>query len=151
MEEALSIQTRQRGSLVPEVKREAPTTRGYILVAEDDPQVREVLGSLLELQGYAFKIVADGEEALKAFQEAPYDCLITDWEMPRRNGLDLARAVKVLNPLVPVILCTGSLDQDSYEQLAKEGLLDGYLPKPFRAQSVVAAIEKALGYERWDT
>jgi CheY-like chemotaxis protein len=109
--------------------------------------LRGLLANLLEMRGFSVKVTGDGEEALAAFQEGSYDCVITDWMMPRRDGLELARAVKTLNPLVQVIVCSGALDSTTFEQHAKEGIIDGYLPKPFRTQAVYEVIQKALGYE----
>jgi CheY-like chemotaxis protein len=147
IEEALRLQSRMRGGLAPEPKAEASASRARILVADDDPALRGLLANLLEMRGFSVTVTGDGEEALAAFQEGSYDCVITDWMMPRRDGLELARAVKTLNPLVQVIVCSGALDSATFEQHAKEGIIDGYLPKPFRTQAVYEVIQKALGYE----
>lgn len=104
IEEALRLQSRMRGGLAPEPKAEAPASRARILVADDDPALRGLLANLLEMRGFSVTVTGDGEEALAAFKEGSYDCVITDWMMPRRDGLELARAVKALNPLVQVIV-----------------------------------------------
>jgi CheY-like chemotaxis protein len=136
-----------RGTLALEPRAAASTSRSRILVVDDDPTVRRLLADLLELRGYHVQVAWDGDEGLAAFREAPFDCVITDWLMPRKGGLELARAVKILNPMVPVIVCSASLDPSYFEQYAKDGTIDGFLPKPFSPQAIFDLIQKALGYK----
>lgn len=143
IEEALILQGRMRGD--PERGVKPSPGRARILVTEDDPALRGLLANLLVMRGYTVREAQDGEEAAALLGQETFDCLVTDWDMPGKNGLELARAAKVLNPLMPVILASGSLDPGTMERYTREGLIDGYLPKPFHGKAIYQAVERALG------
>jgi PAS domain S-box-containing protein len=87
----------------------APRGRETVLLAEDEPLVREVMRRTLAGAGYAVIEAADGEEAVARFGEAPgrIDLCLLDVVMPRRNGKDAADAIARLRPGVPILLASG--------------------------------------------
>lgn len=81
-----------------------------ILLAEDDPDLRYVMDCSLQAMGYRVVACADAQLASAAFHSHPtVDILLTDYEMPRRSGVELARELTTLDPSLPVIILTGSL------------------------------------------
>jgi CheY-like chemotaxis protein len=82
---------------------------GRVLVADDEPAIRELLGEFLGDWGLEVVACADGVEARDAFAEDPqgFDLVLTDQTMPRMTGLQLAKRVQRMRPGIPVILCTG--------------------------------------------
>jgi len=80
-----------------------PTTRRILLV-DDEPVVRDSVRRVLEFDGHAVEVVASGAEALTVLQNASFDLVITDYEMPLMKGDELATAIKVVLPLQPVLM-----------------------------------------------
>src|SRR5437763_1248440 len=75
-----------------------------ILVAEDEPGVREALILLLSLDGHTVTEAADGRQALELFRHGRFDLVITDYVMPQMKGDELAAHIHLLKPSQPVIM-----------------------------------------------
>jgi CheY-like chemotaxis protein len=93
----------------PSIPGSAPRGRETVLLAEDEPLVREAMRRTLAGAGYVVVEAVDGEDALARFRETPGDidlCLL-DVVMPRRNGKDAADAIARLRPGVPILLASG--------------------------------------------
>ena len=78
--------------------------RKRILVAEDEPGVREALVLLLSLDGHSVTEASNGKEALELFQAGRFDVVITDHAMPIMKGDELAANINQLNPTQPIIM-----------------------------------------------
>jgi len=124
----------------PELLRAAaPTTRGIstgeirrprILVTDDSLTTRFAMKSLLEIAGYPVVTASDGEEAWEVLERTPCQLVVSDWQMPRLDGVGLTRRIRsspTLNRL-PVILVT-SLDSPEERAAGLEAGADGYLVK----------------------
>ncbi|MEW5852266.1 MAG: response regulator [Myxococcota bacterium] len=85
--------------------------RGMVLIVEDDPDLRESLAGLLELEGFRTRQAADGLEGLHACKVCHPDVVVSDIRMPRKNGLDFLRDLRreVDHP-PPVVLMTAYAD-----------------------------------------
>lgn len=117
--------------------QQAPVRRTRWMVVDDDDGVRNFLACLLESQGFAeVARFRSGREALVEFQAMPgrYDFVITDFDMPGMNGVELCRAMRLISPHVKVALATGS----GIATEANVGMMGfcGLLPKPFPAAEV---------------
>ncbi len=117
---------------------------GTILIAEDEPQVRELTCRLLRQAGYAVLAAADGEEALQIARghSGRIDLLLTDVIMPRLSGDELAARLLVSRPGVPVLFVSGYAN----ETLGLEGMGPGtrYLQKPFVPAVLLECVEELL-------
>lgn len=119
-----------------------PPTR--VLIVDDDPRVRELLLRLLAAHGYAVA-EADGTDAALDHleREGEVPLVISDLNMPGRDGRDLLREVRRRHPDTSVVMLTGSDDVATAVECLKIGASD-YLSKPVQVQEVRARIEKAL-------
>jgi DNA-binding response OmpR family regulator len=80
---------------------------GRILIADDEPSVRDAVGYALEQEGFDVTLAEDGDDADRKIGDGPpsFDLLILDIMMPGRSGLDICRDVRARSP-VPIILLT---------------------------------------------
>ena len=121
-----------------------------ILVVDDSPVDRRLVGGLLEKQpGWTISCAADGDEALALMASRIPDLVATDLVMPGRNGLELVAAVKADFPLVPVVLMTGKGSEDIALQALKAGAV-GYVPKKQLARELPDAIRRILAASQED-
>lgn len=113
-----------------------------VLIVEDQPDAREVLKKLLLDMGVdsVFE-TKDGTEALAFITASPdsVNLVVCDWNMPKMNGLDLLRQVRLSNPDMPFIMVTGRSDLDSVVE-AKDSGVTGYLRKPYSAKELEAKL-----------
>jgi two-component system chemotaxis sensor kinase CheA len=118
-------------SAAPNV-RTGPTEarRPRILVCDDALTTRFAMKSLLEIAGYPVVTAADGEEAWGILERTGCQLVVSDWQMPRLDGIGLARRIKAHPTLhtTPIILCT-SLDSPEERAAGLEAGADGYLVK----------------------
>jgi DNA-binding NtrC family response regulator len=89
--------------------RQGAARRKTLLLVEDDDDLRLVMDFSLTAMGYAVIACADAHLASTAFHTHVIDVLVTDFEMPRKSGLELARELTALQPALPVVVITGSL------------------------------------------
>src|SRR5918996_1744148 len=114
-----------------------------LLVADDDPGLRESLERTLTRDGYRVLLASDGRAALERFQSGGIDLIVTDLKMPGLTGLELLRAAKAIAPNVDVILLTAFGTVEEAVKAMKDGAYD-FLTKPFRREQLVKLIDKAL-------
>ncbi len=116
-----------------------------VLIAEDNPDSRELVGDILDNLGYTPIMAEDGRVALDLIQSDPPDLVILDIHMPEMDGFEVCAAIK-RNPAtakIPVIMLTAQADVDS--RVTGLGLgADDYLPKPFHPRELVARIHARL-------
>lgn len=123
--------------------------RGRILVVEDGVVNRMALTRALEVRGHEVRAVADGVEAMEALREAPFDVVLLDIEMPRKDGFQTLAEIKADDALreLPVIVISGVEDTPSIVRCIEMGALD-HLPKPFEPALLEARIGAALSAKR---
>ena len=123
------------------------STRGRILIVDDEEQMRDLLVKVLEKSGYQVSASAEGSQALAMLEREPADLVVTDVRMPGMGGMEALRAIKELNPDIVVIIMTafGSIDQAV--QAVKDGAYD-YINKPFKIEEMLLTIDKALEERR---
>jgi DNA-binding NtrC family response regulator len=114
-----------------------------ILVVDDEPNLRRVLGAQLSRDGYEVHAVADGKAALRILQEQYVDVVITDLRMPELDGLELMRRALALEPELPVVIITAHGTVDNAVEALKSGAFD-YITKPFDQNEVRNVVRKAL-------
>lgn len=118
-----------------------------ILIADDEVNLRKVLGALLRRQGYETVTVADGVEAIERLREGGIGLLLTDLRMPRLDGMGLLRKVLVEWPDVPVIVITAHGTVDTAVEALKAGAFD-FISKPFDQDDLAKIVGKAFATHR---
>lgn len=116
-----------------------------ILVAEDDPEIRELIEFKLKSSGFDVYAFPDGEAALAAAESVMPDLVLLDWMMPRMNGLDVCAALRS-NPLfhtVPIVLLTAKGQEADVVRGFSVGC-DDYIVKPFSPRELVHRIDALL-------
>lgn len=128
--------------------REAePARMGRILVVDDDPSIREVLLEALRSRGYQAEGAEDGLQALARLQHGPYDAIVTDFHMPRLDGLALLREVRRMRVPLRVIVQTGAWDPFLVSCLRQGGAFQ-VLPKGVPVGDLIRSVEQACRASR---
>ena len=122
-------------------------TPATVIVIDDDPAVRDSLGSLLRSVGLQAKLFASVGDFLKEGRGEGPSCLVLDVRLPERSGLDFQRDLAAANIHIPIIFITGHGDVPMSVQAMKGGAIE-FLTKPFRDQDLLDAIQLGLGRDR---
>lgn len=115
-----------------------------VLVAEDTGVLRMIIVRVLKSLGIEDVIEAvDGAEAWQEFQANSFDLVITDWHMPRINGMDLLKLLRARDKDVPILMVTVVDTREQVLRALNAGATD-YLTKPFERAELEAKIESHL-------
>lgn len=119
---------------------------GKILLVDDEEQVVQVTGEILQSLGYSVVGKTSPMEAIALFSKDPkeFDMLVTDLTMSELTGLELSEKVKKIRPDIPVILITGYSDQVSKDAAVGAGI-DEYCMKPISMRELSTIVGKFLG------
>jgi hypothetical protein len=145
----IEIPRRVEAEAVPEpAPLPAPVSKGngeVILVVDDEEILRVVARAALEQAGYAVLEAEDGLSALSIYQRERerIAAVVTDVRMPDRSGFDVLADLRKLDPNVRVILCSGSLAEETKLDLPRLGA-KAYLPKPYSAHDLVEVVRQVL-------
>jgi PAS domain S-box-containing protein len=114
-----------------------------ILIVDDEPGVRDVLGRMLERLGHQVRAVDSGRAGIAMLQQESFDLLICDFGMPEIQGPEVMQRAHELHPEMPIVLTTGWGDSITPEQLQKMQAV-ALLPKPFGQQEIQRILEQVL-------
>jgi two-component system response regulator MprA len=114
-----------------------------ILVVDDEPAVQQALGRALALERYDVAHAADGHQALERLGEDSYEAVILDVSMPRLDGLEVCRRLRVAGDRVPVLMLTARGEIDDRVSGLDAGA-DDYLVKPFALRELMARLRALL-------
>ena len=113
---------------------------------DDERDVRDVLGRILDFLGYHVTAVPDGKKALK-LADGGFDLVITDLNMPKMSGMKFLKAMKLRSPQLPVAVVTGYGSRETQAEVKALGA-EGFLEKPFRIAEVKNLVEHTMGASR---
>ena len=114
----------------------------HVLVADDDPGLREVLSGALGRAGHEVATARDGREALQVFAEQPFDLVVTDVAMPAVDGHELVRELRSRST-VPILVLTVRGEEPEKVRLLDAGA-DDYVVKPFGISELLARVRVLL-------
>lgn len=120
-----------------------------ILIAEDDPAIREGVVDALESEGYETCAVANGTEAVKAWRGGGMDVLLLDIMMPGMSGYDVCREIRKTDPRLPILMLTAK-GEEIDKVVGLELGADDYLTKPFGVKELLARLHALLRRARLD-
>jgi two-component system response regulator HydG len=118
-----------------------------ILVVDDDLAHRTMLRKLLSGWGYTVVDVDDGEGAIRAAREKPFDLILMDIRMIRVSGLEALAAIRAYNPAIPVLIMTAYASVETAVEALKSGAYD-YLTKPLDFTELRLTMERAMDHRR---
>lgn len=110
-----------------------------ILFAEDDRDLSNAIKRVLEINKYEVHQVYDGQEALDYVEVCKYDVIILDVMMPKKNGIEVVKALRQMDNHTPVLLLTALSEIDDKVNGLDSGA-DDYLTKPFQVKELIARI-----------
>jgi diguanylate cyclase len=116
-----------------------------ILIAEDEPSLRENLQWMLEMEGYTVQTASDGRDAYNKAVETPPDLILTDVMMPELDGYGLVKLLRenASTAVVPIIMLTAKADRTDVRTGMNLGA-DDYLTKPYRREELLEAVQARL-------
>ena len=119
-----------------------------ILLVDDDPLVRESIGSCLRELGHSVQECVDGAAGLKAYQQSPFPMVLSDLRMPEMNGIALTRAIKKLpeGKNSDVVLLTGYGDMNSAVEALRAGAYD-YVVKPVSMMELASLTDRIAEHQ----
>ena len=114
-----------------------------ILVIEDEEIIRITLCDRLESEGYLVEQASEGDEGLRKATHAHFDLILLDLMMPKKNGFDVCRDIRMAGVVAPILVLTAR-SQTIDKVLALKIGADDYVTKPFDAMELMARIEALL-------
>lgn len=118
-------------------------TKAKLLLAEDDENLGLLLKEYLIAKGYETDLFGDGELAYEGFKKSQYSLCILDIMMPKKDGMTLARDIRLMNSEVPIIFLTAKNLKEDVLAGFKMGA-DDYITKPFSMEELIFRIEAIL-------
>ncbi len=121
-----------------------------LLLAEDDENLGLLLKEYLIAKGYETDLYPDGEAAYKGFRNNTYNLCILDIMMPKKDGISLAKDIRLLNMEIPIIFLTAKNMKEDVLEGFKIGA-DDYITKPFSMEELIFRIEAIMRRVMQDT
>lgn len=118
-----------------------------ILVVDDEAVIRDGIKRVLECGRFEVETCRSGHIAIERLQEKDYGLIISDLKMPGMNGIEVLKAVKALQPDIPVIIITGYASIDTAVEAMKNGAAD-YISKPFAPDLLLEKVQHALSQRK---
>ena len=115
-----------------------------VLVVDDFSTMRRIVKNMLRDLGFTnISEADDGSTALPMLKEGSFDFVVTDWNMPGMQGIDLLKAIRADSNLshIPVLLITAEAKKEQIVMAAQAGV-NGYIVKPFTAATLNAKLDK---------
>src|ERR687892_2142373 len=118
-----------------------------VLVIDDEEIMRDILGTLLEREGYSVRLAASGQDGLDLAKSLPFDAVIVDVMMPGIDGLQVLDELKKHDDELPVLMITAYASMESAISAMKKGAFD-YITKPFKNDEVLVVLQNAIERRR---
>lgn len=123
------------------------TSRGRILIIDDEADIRESLETLLDLEGYQVEQAQNGAEGLRMLEQSNYDLVLLDLMMPDRSGMDVLREVRERDQDTPICMITAYGSVEVAVNALKAGAQD-YFSKPWDNEKLLIEIERLIARRR---
>lgn len=114
-----------------------------ILIVDDSETIRKLADMTLSAAGHSVAHACDGEEGLSKFQTGSFDLVISDINMPKKNGIELVKAIRALNSEIPILVLTTE-SEDAMRKKGAEAGADGWIVKPFKPAQFVDIVKQIL-------
>ena len=114
-----------------------------VLVIDDNPDLRELMGVMLRAAGYSVELAADGEAGLRSQRARPFDIVITDIFMPNQDGIETIARLREEYPALKLVAISGGGSHtkgDGYLFTAREIGANAVLTKPFEQEELLEVV-----------
>jgi CheY-like chemotaxis protein len=126
----------------------------HVLVIDDNPKVRSSMKEMLESFGFDVSVAGDGDEGLRHFRQEPFDLVISDIIMPKKDGFETVRALREITDDVPIIVMSGG-SRIAGDEIARQATRDALelaeilgatrtISKPFSPDDLLRVIRECL-------
>ncbi len=127
-------------------------SRGFVVVIDDDPEMRSLLVDHLSIEGYTVKPFGESPEAMayllgNSVESQSVELVLTDLRMPDIDGLSVLKQYRSSHPQIPVIIMTAFASVDSAVEGLRRGAYD-YITKPFKLTEISLTVERAISFGR---
>lgn len=113
-----------------------------VLLADDSGTMRTIIRRSLESLGVTTIVeAADGAQATTQFQPGAFDLVLTDWNMPGKTGVEVARSIRGIDKKIPIVMITTEAEKTRVLEAIQAGVSD-YLVKPFTTDKLKEKLEK---------
>ncbi len=117
--------------------------KGKILIVDDDANIREGVGDILDAEGYAIAQAGSGGEAVAQVKKTSFDVILMDYNLTDGTGIDAIKQIRALNADSQILMITGNASLDTAVKAIQESV-DDFLTKPVQPDLLKRAIEKSL-------
>jgi CheY-like chemotaxis protein len=126
-----------------------PHSRGRVLVVDDNPDLRELIGDALAHEGYEVTLASDGKQGADALRAHATDLAITDIFMPEKDGIEMIGLLKKEFPDMPILAISGAVKHSTnagvdYLSVARKFGADRVLRKPFDIEELLQVVEEVI-------
>ncbi|RIL09273.1 MAG: sigma-54-dependent Fis family transcriptional regulator, partial [Proteobacteria bacterium] len=118
-----------------------------ILLVEDAETLREVITSLLKNDGFEVHEFAEAEPALEELRRSSYDCVLSDFRLPKMDGIEFLKGVREVAPRVPFLIMTAYGSIEIAVEAMKHGAND-FICKPFEPDKLSAVLRQVIEHKR---
>ena len=116
-----------------------------ILIIDDNAEVASIIQQFLEIEGYQVTTARDGNDGYSAYLDFKPDLVISDVQMPGRNGFDLMKEIRMQHPKMKTIYITGAMPEfQPLLEEEKERYQADFLAKPFARKELMSLVSKNL-------
>ena len=133
--------------LNPEAEKTKLNAGKEIMVVEDEPEIRNIMKSILQSQGYNPHCFESAESAIASFKPDAFNLLITDLGLSGLNGWELIRSIRKADRLIPILIVTGWGNEINQDKL-KEHSVNALIAKPFKIDQILGTVEDLLNKAR---
>ncbi len=119
--------------------------RRNLLIVDDEPELLEILGTMVEMQGYSYETATDGQEALAKIRSFDFHAIMSDISMPNLDGVELLRFVQAKNLVIPLIFVTAFDSSEQVQEALRLGAFD-FVTKPFRTEDLNRVTARAIDF-----
>src|SRR5215470_14879738 len=117
--------------------------KGSVLIIDDEEEIRESIEILLTSEGLNTETASSGEEGIKKIEESSYDAVLLDLMLPGKSGMEVQKAIKRIDPTLPVVIITAIGALETAVTAIKEGSYD-YITKPWNNEKLVVIVRNAI-------
>lgn len=115
----------------------------HILVADDDPDIREIVKILLQGAGFRVSTTKTSDGVLELARSERFDLFLLDYWMPGLNGIEVCRRIRTFDKSTPILMCSGAITAADREAVMLAGA-QGLIGKPFKSKDLISAVRSIV-------